>query len=53
MSEARWSLEYETGATEEWAKIVLAVVLVCWVPVWLAWCWTVFYKNGEGGFKVR
>ncbi|CAB1115182.1 unnamed protein product [Ectocarpus sp. CCAP 1310/34] len=51
LSEARWSLEYETGATEEWAKIVLAVVLVCWVPVWLAWCWTVFYKNGEGGFK--
>ncbi|CAM9688099.1 unnamed protein product, partial [Ectocarpus sp. 12 AP-2014] len=51
LSEARWSLEYETGATEEWAKIVLAVVLVCWVPVWLAWCWTVFYKSGEGGFK--
>ncbi|CAM9270799.1 unnamed protein product [Ectocarpus fasciculatus] len=51
LSEARWALEYETGATEEWAKIVLAVVLVCWVPVWLAWCWTVFYKDVEGGFK--
>ncbi|CAN0135602.1 unnamed protein product, partial [Ectocarpus sp. 8 AP-2014] len=51
VSEAKWSLEYETGATTEWAKIVLAVVLMCWVPVWLAWCWTVFYKTSERGFK--
>lgn len=53
VSYAIWSLEYETGATTEWAKIVLAVVLMCWVPVWLAWCWIVFYKTAEGGFKVR
>ncbi|CAM9373117.1 unnamed protein product [Ectocarpus fasciculatus] len=51
VSEAKWSLEYETGATTEWAKIVLAVVLMCWVPVWLAWCWTVFYKTAERGFE--
>ncbi|CBN78597.1 conserved unknown protein [Ectocarpus siliculosus] len=49
--EARWSLEYETGATTEWAKIILAVVLLCWLPVWLAWCWAVFYRSAEGGFK--
>ncbi|CAN0495494.1 unnamed protein product, partial [Ectocarpus sp. 8 AP-2014] len=51
VNEAKWSLEYESGATTEWAKIVLAVVLICWVPVWLAWCWTVFYKTSEEGFK--
>ncbi|CAN0098933.1 unnamed protein product, partial [Ectocarpus fasciculatus] len=49
--EARWSLEYETRATTEWVKIVLAVVLMCWVPVWLAWCWTVFYKTAKGGVQ--
>ncbi|CAM9767141.1 unnamed protein product, partial [Ectocarpus sp. 12 AP-2014] len=49
--EARWSLEYETGATTERAKIVLAVVLWFWLPVWLAWCWVVFYKAAEGGFE--
>eukprot|EP00752_Nemacystus_decipiens_P015668 g13982.t1 len=51
MTEARWSLEYETGATEQWARIVLACVLVCWVPVWLAWCWLVFCYKAPEGFK--
>ncbi|CAB1115189.1 unnamed protein product [Ectocarpus sp. CCAP 1310/34] len=51
VSEAMWSLEYESGATTEWEKIVLAVLLMCWVPVWLAWCLTVFYKSSERGFK--
>ncbi|CAM9863725.1 unnamed protein product, partial [Hapterophycus canaliculatus] len=51
LSDAKWSLEYETGATEPWARIVLACVLVLWVPVWLAWCWTVFYQKPQGGFK--
>lgn len=53
VGEALWSLEYETGATEQWARIVLACVLACWVPVWLAWCWAVFYYKAQGGFKVR
>ena len=53
VGEARWSLEYETGATEQWARVVLACVLVCWVPAWLAWCWAVFCYKAEGGFKVR
>lgn len=53
VNEARWSLEYETGATEQWARIVLACVLVCWVPVWLLWCWVVFCCKAQGGFKVR
>lgn len=51
---SRWDLEYEKGATEQWAKITLACALAVWVPLWLLWCYVVFYRKAEGGgFKVR
>lgn len=52
LSSAQWALEYETGATEPWARITLACVLALWLPVWLYWCYTVFHRNAAGGFKV-
>lgn len=54
LSEASWALHYEKGATEQWARVVLACVLVLWLPVWLSWCYVVFYRKPDGaGFKVR
>ena len=54
LDEATWSLEYEKGVTEQWARITLASVLVLWLPAWLSWCYVVFYhKSGGAGFKVR
>lgn len=53
LSSAKWSLEYEKGATEQWTRITLACVLAIWIPVWLSWCYVVFYRKSERGFKVR
>lgn len=52
LSSAQWALEYETGATELWARITVACVLALWLPAWLYWCHVVFRRNDAGGFKV-
>lgn len=52
LASAHWALEYEKGATEYWARITLACGLALWIPVWLFWCYIVFYGKVEGGFKV-
>lgn len=50
---ARWTLEYETGATGRGTKAALMCVLVLWLVGWLSWCYAVFLRRAVLGIEVR
>ena len=53
LAAARWTLEYETGATGRGVRLALLCVLAVWLVGWLSWCYAVFFRRAAGGIKVR
>lgn len=53
LTSARWTLEYETGATGRGVWVALLCVLVLWLSGWMLWCYAVFFRKGAGGLEVR